>query len=183
MVSPAPKNQKLWAASSVPVSTVRVPLLVNDPEQRIVVPAGTVSVCDALIVTFAKFRFTGGEALQSTLAATVRSPALPSPPKNPTCWQATLPFAFTARIALPAGQLPATRFCLLFTAAAVALKFAFMSDAEAGVPRTKVLGMVRSADHASEEHRSRAAGLHAAKKSRRCIAFSLSQQERGVGRD
>src|SRR5882672_1640902 len=41
-----------------------------------------------------------------------------------------------------------TRFCLLLTAVAVALKFWFTSSAVAGVPGTKVLGMFRSARHA-----------------------------------
>jgi hypothetical protein len=39
---------------------------------------------------------------------------------------------------------------LLFTAVAVALKFWFTSLAVAGVPDTKVLGIVRSADRSGE---------------------------------
>jgi len=64
--------------------------------------------------------------------------------------QTAVPFALTVRIACPAGQVPVTRFCLLLTAAAVALKFWFTSSAVAGVPGTKVLGIVRSADQSGE---------------------------------
>jgi hypothetical protein len=64
--------------------------------------------------------------------------------------QTTVPFALTVRTACPAGQVPVTRFCLLLTAVAVALKFWFTSLAVAGVPGTKVLGIVRSADLSGE---------------------------------
>src|SRR5258708_38072369 len=58
--------------------------------------------------------------------------------------QTTVPSALTVRIACPAEQVPVTRFCLLLTAVAVALKFWFTSLAVAGVPGTKGLGLVRS---------------------------------------
>src|SRR5258708_16036305 len=63
--------------------------------------------------------------------------------------QTTVPSALTVRIACPAEQVPVTRFCLLLTAVAVALKFWVTSLAVAGVPRTKVLGIVRSAHPAA----------------------------------
>src|SRR2546426_535004 len=53
------------------------------------------------------------------------------------------------RTACPGGQVPVTRSCLLLTEVAVALKFWFTSAAVAGVPGTKVLGIVKSADQAS----------------------------------
>src|SRR5215470_11320198 len=97
------------------------------------------------MVTLPKYGFPGGDAFQSTEAETVRSPALPDPPKALICWQTALPFAFTPVIACPEGQVPFTLSCLLLTAAAVALKFAFISEAFAGVPCTKVFGTVKSA--------------------------------------
>jgi hypothetical protein len=64
--------------------------------------------------------------------------------------QTAVPSALMVRIACPAGQVPVTRFCLLLTAVAVALKFWFTSLAVAGVPGTKVLGIVRSVDQSGE---------------------------------
>jgi hypothetical protein len=68
--------------------------------------------------------------------------------------QTTVPFALTVRTACPAGQVPVTRFCLLLTAVAVALKFVFTSAADAGVPVTNVLGTLKACGHASGEART-----------------------------
>src|SRR5947207_775258 len=109
------------------------------------------------MVMFAKLGFEGGALFQFRLAETVKLPALPSPPKKLSCWQTTVPFGLMTRIEGPAVHVPVTRFCLLLTAVAVALKFAFTSAAVAGVPETKVLGTVRSAGHASGDARTNSA--------------------------
>src|SRR5258708_25640786 len=126
-------------------------LLGNVPGQGIVGPAGTVSVWPELIVTLAKFRFTGGVTLQSVLAEIVRLPALPSPPKKLSCWQTTEPSSLMARIELPAGQVPVTRFCSPLIAVAVALKFWLTLAADAGGPVTNVFGTVVICAHPSRE--------------------------------
>src|SRR5882672_5103862 len=66
----------------------------------------------------------------------------------------TVPFAATERTACPGGQVPVTRSCLLLTEVAVALKFWLTSAAVAGVPGTKVLGIVKSAGHTSGDVKS-----------------------------
>src|SRR5882672_9831642 len=63
----------------------------------------------------------------------------------------TVPFAAIDRTACPGGQVPFTRSCLLLTEVAVALKFLFTSAAVAGVPGTKVLGIVKSTGRATVE--------------------------------
>src|SRR5712671_5342847 len=70
--------------------------------------------------------------------------------------QVTVPFAATERTACPGGQVPVMRSCLLLTDVAVALKFWFTSAAVAGVPGTKVLGIVKSTDHASGDASAKA---------------------------
>src|SRR5258708_5037044 len=95
------------------------------------------------MVMFAKFGLTGGVLLQSVLAATVRLPALPSPPKKLSGWQMTVPSALMARTALPSVQVPVTRFCLPLIAVAAAPKFWLTLAADAGVPVTKVFGTVK----------------------------------------
>src|SRR5258708_10082149 len=94
------------------------------------------------MVMFAKFGLTGGTVLQSAPAATVKLPALPSPPKKLRGWQTTVPSALMARTALPTVQVPVTKFCLALIAVAAAPKFWFTLAADAGVPVTKVLGTV-----------------------------------------
>src|SRR5437899_2144495 len=81
--------------------------------------------------------------------------------------QVTVPFAAIDRTACPGGQVPVTRSCLLLTEVAVALKFWLTSAAVAGVPGTKVLGIVRSAGHASGEGNARASVRLAA--AMRCV--------------
>jgi hypothetical protein len=59
---PAARASKL-PSDVAPGSTAKMPLFVNVPEQRIVVPAGTVNVWAGLM-TMLRVQFTGGVALQ-----------------------------------------------------------------------------------------------------------------------
>src|SRR6266853_2618363 len=70
--------------------------------------------------------------------------------------QTTEPSGLMERTACPAGHVPLMRSCLLLTEVAVALKFWFTSAAVAGVPGTKVLGIVKSTGHASGDASAKA---------------------------